>query len=90
MADNPIDFTGFALKRLQEREDRERVKCVHPDGETWFAYLYEFDFLDKKFALELWARSKDEALAACEAARQSLRYVGPIYDEIPTGDNDAQ
>jgi hypothetical protein len=77
MAD-PIDFRAAYLSRMIE----ERVHHKDCNGDVWFSYCFEYDFLDKTFGINLFARNKDEAIALCESVRSSLRLMGEVIEEI--------
>lgn len=72
-----IDFRTAQL----DRDGRKYYK--DDNGDIWFPYCFEYDFLGKTFGLELWARDLNEAQIACNSVRQSLRLMGEIIEEIP-------
>jgi len=64
------------IKRL-EKEGRRF--CVHDDG-VWMPFIYVYTFNNRRYDLELWARSMEEADEVCKAVRATLLLGGEILN----------
>lgn len=76
-----IDFRDAYFKKAHQENQRPYYK--DENGDCWFEYCYEYDFLGKTFGIHLFARNKDEAILACQSVRQSLRLMGEVIEVIP-------
>lgn len=78
------EIIDFRLAYMEKNGTPEqRVNYKDENGDSWFEYCYEYDFLDKKFGVHFWARNKDEAFKVCDAVRRTLRLMGEVIEETP-------